>query len=136
MNEVTALTQTIPPASEEVLQEEGIVITGYCMWRQRKLAGVFGDVYLTSKRITFKRDESVSLGLIGFLFRKHFTGGKFEPDIPLSSITRGSTRKYGWSRLIVLDYEYNKKQFVFRPDKKDVEHWVAELNKLGVQIQL
>ena len=122
------------PATEEILKEEGILKTEFCLWYKKKLAAHHGNLYLTPQRITFKKNQFMMMGLLGLLLSKFLSGGKFDPDIALSSITRGSKSKFGRAQQIVLEYGDGEK-FVFAPDKKEFENWITALGKMGIRIE-
>ena len=74
------------------------------------------------------------MGLLGLLLSRFLGGGKFNPDIALSSITGGSKSTFGKAQQIVLEYGDGEK-FVFAPNKKEFENWIHALGKMGIRIK-
>jgi hypothetical protein len=110
-NKITNMEQI----SFDTIAKEGVVMQEPVLWHNRKLDAETGMLFLTNKRIAFKRDINPLTGIFVKLFYAKRINC-FEQDIPLEKIKNISNASLGMNQnmLVLSSTDNNNVKFLVK----------------------
>lgn len=112
----------------ELQENENLMRLEPVMWRKTKINFQAGFIYLTNRRLLFKKNTNPFAGiLLQFFFKS--ARSKIIYDIPLKRIEELSKEKFGANKSIMV-VKYNNGEIAKFSLSKSFENWKQEIESI------